>query len=302
MAASEPTVSTVDLRTDVPAGWTLAGLSEPKFDGVNYYRVPQADRSTLTFALDAAQFVELEYQLYSPAQAVTTTLRVGEQLIHRRTFAAGRFEPNERVGTFLPAGTHTVSWEYRCEGQTCTAPVSQYWTQVRTVQPMPVTARQGVGLHTERLVLNAPNTPLSITGTGALQFDGLNFMRRVIDPDIQLSWPEGKLLNASLYVYAPQPFRVTTRVQGQVVDVQQGSKLKGVSPAVSLTRFPEARSLTVKVDCLGTTSAQGCAYVYFPQVSVDTAPPVTYSVLGGAALAVIMGVAVLWRLLAPVRA
>jgi len=302
MAAPEPTVTTVDLRTDVPAGWTLAGLSGPKFDGVNYYRVPQADRSSVTFTLDDAQFVELEYQLYSPAQAVTATLRLGDQVIHQRTFAAGRFEPNERAGTFVPAGTHTVTWEYRCEGQPCAAPVSQYWTQVRTVPPMPPTARQAVGLHTERLVLNAPGTPLSITGTGALQFDGLNFLRRVLDRDVQLSWPEGKLLNASLYVYAPQPFRVTTRVQGQVVDVQQGGKLKGVSPAVSLTRFPDARSLTVTVDCLGTAVTQGCAYVYFPQVSVDTTAPVTVPVLGAAALAVVMGVAALWRLLAPARA
>lgn len=95
---------------------------------------------------------------------------------------------------------------------------------------MPATARQGVGLHTERLVLNAPGTPLTVSGTGPLQFDGVNFLRRVTDRDIQLAWPEGKLLNASLYVYAPQPFRVTTRVQGQVVDVQRGSKLKGCLP------------------------------------------------------------------------
>ncbi|MFC6749941.1 hypothetical protein [Deinococcus aquaticus] len=230
MAAPEPTVTTVDLRTDVPAGWILAGLSEPKFDGVNYYRVPQADRSTLTFTLDAAQFVELEYQLYSPVMAVTATAVLDGQPLGRRTFPAGKFELPERTGAFVNRGVHKLTMTYLCDHKPCTVPVSQYWTQVRMVQPMPATARQGVGLHTERLVLNAPGTPLTVSGTGPLQFDGVNFLRRVTDRDIQLAWPEGKLLNASLYVYAPQPFRVTTRVQGQVVDVQRGSKLKGCLP------------------------------------------------------------------------
>ncbi|MCD0164614.1 hypothetical protein [Deinococcus sp. 12RED42] len=302
MAAPEPTVTTVDLRTDVPAGWTLAGLSGPKFDGVNYYRVPQADRSTLTFTLDAAQFVELEYQLYSPAQAVTAILRLGDQVIHQRTFAAGRFEPNERAGTFVPAGTHTVSWEYQCEGQPCTAPVSQYWTQVRTVALMPAQARQAVGLHTQRLLLDAPDTPLSITGTSTMRFEGSNFLRYINNPQVKLFWPKGKVLNASLYVHASQPFRVTTTIQGKVVDIQQGNALMGVSPPISLVGFPDANSLTMTVECLGVVSTYGCAYLQFPQVTLDTTAPVTVPVLGGAALAVVMGLTALWRLLAPVRA
>lgn len=290
---------TTDFRTTVPAGWTLSGLSAPRSDGVNEYRVPHGDRSTLQFSAPGATFAELEFQLYSPDQAVTATVLLDGREIGQKTFPADTFAANLRVGGFVHGGRHELTTIYRCQAGPCALPVSQYWTQVRITPARPETARQPAGLGVERWLLNAPDSPLTIVGAGPLVFDGVNYARAIPGQGVQLTWPQtdATTLNATMHIYAPQEIRVTTRVGQDVVSVQSGDKLRGVSPAVSLTSYPEARAVSVQVECIsrGVVSS-GCASLYFPQVLVLTAsPPLTAGL--GAGLAAVSLILVLIRLL-----
>ncbi|MFK7602292.1 hypothetical protein ACI3L1_08785 [Deinococcus sp. SM5_A1] len=318
---------------------TLTGLSAPQFDGVNFFRRPTAPSSTVDFMAQGQQFVQLEYQLYSPPSDVTGILKLDGRVLDQTTFPAGQFIPNVVAGAFVSAGVHRFTLDYRCQGQPCAVPISQYWTRLGQMPSGNITARQDAGLGVERWWLNAPDSPLEIMGAGPLFFDGTSFVRRLTDPSFKLSWTSGEVLNASMLVYASQPIRVTTRVGNEMLDVQKGSKVRSVSPAVSLVGKGKTRSLTVQVDCLEGVSAgkggagkagtgtagtgkagtgkagtgkieagtagtgSGCAFLYSPQVAVFTAPPATAAQTGGATLAVLLVITGLWRWLrlAPAR-
>ncbi|WP_415790913.1 hypothetical protein [Deinococcus saxicola] len=260
------------------------------------------------------RFVQLEYQLYSPTENVTGTLELDGRMLDQTTFPAGQFISHVQAGAFVSAGAHRFTLDYRCRDQPCAAPISQYWTRLGQLPSQGVTARQDAGLGVERWWLNAPDSPLEVTGTGPLFFDGTSFVRRLTDQSFTLSWTTGEALNASMWVYAPQPFRVTTRAGGEVLDVQNGNKSQGVSPTVSLMGQEKAQSLTVQVDCLKGVSAgkaktgpaetgSGCAFLYSPQVAVVTALPATAAQTGEAALAALLVITGLWRWLglAPAR-
>ncbi len=303
--AEKPVLLRTNLTTKVPSEVTLTGLSEPGFDGVNYFRTPTAPVSAVTFDSSTAEFAQLEYQLYSPSEEVTGILKLDGHVLDTTTFPAGQFISNVAAGDFVASGPHRFTLEYRCQDQPCAAPLSQYWTRLGQL-PVPTTmARQDAGLGVERWQLYAPDSPLRVTGTGPLFFDGTNFVRRLTDPAFKLSWADGGALNASMWIYAGQPFRVTTRAEGKVLDVQKGNKTRGVSSSVSLAGQNAPRSLTVQVDCLPGTTEQkkagptetgsGCAFLYFPQMAVLTAPPATAAQSGGAAMAVLLIIAGLWH-------
>ncbi|WP_156039111.1 hypothetical protein [Deinococcus marmoris] len=285
---------------------TLTGLSAPQFDGVNFYRRPTAPFSAVDFIAQGEQFVQLEYQLYSPPSDVTGILKLDGRVLDQTTFPAGQFIPNVVAGAFVSAGAHRFTLDYRCQGQPCAAPISQYWTRLGQLPSGNITARQDAGLGVERWWLNAPASPLKITGTGPLFFDGTSFVRRLTDQSFKLSWTSGEVLNASMLVYGSQSFSVTTRVGNEVLAVQNGAKNRSVSPAVSLVGKKKAQSLTVQVDCLKGVSAgkaeagtagigSGCAFLYFPQVAVLTDSPATALQTGGAVLAALLVITGLWR-------
>lgn len=295
-----------DLRTAIPTYVIMGGLSSPHFDGVNFFRVPTAPISTISFKSADKQFVQLEYQLYSPAIEVLGVLRLDGRELDHTTFPAGQFIPKVMAGAFISAGPHSFTLEYRCQDQPCDAPLSQYWTRLDQLPYPDSVDRQDAGLGVERWWLNAPDSPLKITGAGPLYFDGTNFVRRLTDQEFELSWPHAKALNASMWIYAPQSFRVTTRIGGEILSVQNGNKSQGVTSAVSLTGKSTSQSLTVRVDCLesgavvggkagNADGALGCAFLYFPQVAVLTAPPATAVQTGGAAVATLLLIAGLWR-------
>lgn len=304
--AEKPVLQRTDLTTRVPSQVTLTGLSAPGFDGANYFRTPTSPHSAVTFESGTSEFVQLEYQLYSPSTDVTGILKLDGRVLDTTTFPAGQFISNVVAGDFVAAGPHRFTLEYRCEGQPCAAPPSQYWTRLGQLPVPTAVARQDAGLGVERWQLYAPDSPLRVTGTGPLFFDGTNFVRRLTDPAFELSWADGNALNASMWIYAPQPFRVTTRAEGKVLDVQSGNKTQGVSSSVSLAGRKGIQALTVQIDCgPGKTAKQGeagsveagsgCAVLYFPQVAVLTAPPATAAQSGGAALAVLLILTVLWH-------
>lgn len=298
----------------MPPDVTLAGLSAPRFDGENYFRAPTAPRSRVDFTAQSPQFAQLEYQLYTPSGDVTGVLKLDGRVLDRTTFPAGQFIPNVMAGAFVSAGAHRFTLEYLCGERPCTLPrasppgqplpLRQYWTRLEQLPDQGIAARQDAGLGAERWWLNAPGSPLKITGAGPLYFDGVSFVRRLPDGEAELSWTQGKVLSASMLISAPQPFRVTTRA-GREVAVQSGTALRPVSPAVSLSGQPTVQAVTVQVDCLGgaagntaagpVKTGSGCAFLYAPQVAVLTAPPASGAQVAGASGAALLLILGLWR-------
>ncbi|MFC3602516.1 hypothetical protein [Deinococcus soli (ex Cha et al. 2016)] len=296
MAAPESNV-TVDLRTQVPVGWTLTGLSEPRFDGVNYYRAVQDNVSTVKFITDRAWFAEVEYQVYSK-QTVNVKASLDGVPIGQRIFPAGRFVQNEFAGAFVESGNHVLTLHYSCLEGPCRSPISQYWTRIRLNEAGQLSSRRQAGLNVERWLLDAPDSLIQADGVGPLRFDGTNYLRPITDEKVQLFWPKVDAINTTAYIYARQPIEVVTRVNGRIVGVERGDQTKGVSIAVPLKR-QESTGVSYTVRCLGNTGSTGCAYLYFPQVSVATIPPAGLGVhLGAVALT---GLLLLggWHLLRP---
>ncbi|MFC5847251.1 hypothetical protein [Deinococcus petrolearius] len=288
----KPTVTVYDLTRDVPGGVSLSGLSEPKFDGVNYYRQPTDKSSTIGFSTSGTRFVQFEYQLYSPGSAVTGQATLDGASLGTASFPAGRFVQNAIHGTFVDAGKHEVSLASTCT-PTCAQPFSQYWTKLTVIEDVRVRAREDTGLGTERLWLNAPGTELKISGTGPVSFDGVNYRRPIDAPAFTLSWPAGRSpLSVGFTVSSNQPFRVTTKLGDEVLSVKRGDARAQVTPSLSLIGHPDARSVTVQVDCLNGTT--GCAGLYFPNVGLRTPPAISVlPVVSGGLTLVLLGAAAL---------
>jgi hypothetical protein len=189
-------------------------------------------------------------------------------------------------------GRQNVTIDYLCQGAPCRVAVNQYWTRLTLVDPQPMTARENAGFAVERWTLDAPASPLQIVGAGPRLFDGNHYFHRILGPEIQLMWGQKiRPLNISFQLYATEPFRVTTRVNGAIVSVKEGDRATGITPTISLVGFPQARSVSVSVDCL--TTGTGCAVLYFPQVSVISAwaglSPLIWAGLGLSLLVVLAG-------------
>ncbi|GAA5534871.1 hypothetical protein [Deinococcus aluminii] len=263
MTRPEPRL--IDLRTAVPTDWSLTGLSAPQWDGVNFYRTPSAPSSRLTFTTAAPRFVQFRYQLFAPETAVTGRVFLNGHLLDTFTFPAGEFVSREATG-YTRAGDNTLILEYLCGSSVCRdVPIRQYWTQVTLATTSQ--ARTDVGLGVERWTLDAPGSPLNVQGTGRLLFDNENYFRFVQGREFTLGWPEGThVLDTSFQVSADEPFRVTARVDGQIVTQKRGDRTTSVAPTLSLVEHPRATSLQVQVDCL--SSHKNCARLYFTRASV----------------------------------
>jgi len=276
-----------DLRASIPSAWIQTGLSAPKSDGVNLYRTPTASRTVLTFITPDQMYVQYRYQLYSAAQVVTGHVSLNRQPIDTFAFPKGQFQ-NREVSGFSKVGTNTLSVDLDCGRAPCDLQtIQQYWTQVSVVPVRsPVTS---VGLGVERWWLDAPGSLLTVNGTGALRYDNVNFLRYLTGNQLQLSWPEGtRVIDASLQVAADQPFRATFLADKKVIKQIRGDASQTAAPTLSLIGSPQARSLTVKIDCL-TTPTLPCARIYFARASVVppqlAAPPgFTQLALGGGLL------------------
>ena len=285
-----------DLRTALPAGWTQTGLSAPQSDGVNLYRTPTAAQTILTFDAPAETYMQYRYQLYSPAQKVSGRVSLNGQLLDTFAFPVGRFQ-NREVSGFTRVGTNTLTVDLSCGSSACVLPtVQQYWTQVSLV---PVrTPVMAVGLGVERWWLDAPGSLLSVTGTGTLRYDNVNFLRYLTGQQLRLSWPAGtRVIDASLQIAADQPFRATFLADGTVIKQIRGDALSTAAPTLSLVSRPGTTALTVKVDCL-STPALPCARMYFARVSAVppamAAPPgLSQLAVGGAVLLLLLTLLVL---------
>ncbi|MGX9688324.1 hypothetical protein ACTQ9L_14415 [Deinococcus wulumuqiensis] len=291
MTEAKPKVTVYDLTQQVPKDVTLSGLSAPKFDGVNYFRQPLGQSSSLRFKVPGSRFVQLEYQLYSPESAVSGQVQLDGQVIGQATFPAGKFVTNSIGGGFLDEGEHQFSINYSCV-PACQQPPSQYWTKLTVIEDARVKAREDTGLGTERLWLNAPGSELRIQGAGPVTFDGVNYRRPIEASAFTLSWPAHKqALSAGFTLHSNQPFRVTARVGDTVLSRKRGDARTAVQPTLNLLEHPQAQSVTVQVECL--TDGQPCASLYFPSVNVLSPTPVTQNLTLAlpAALLLLLGAA-----------
>ena len=281
-----PLAENYDLRTSVPNGWIQTGLSAPKTDSVNMYRTPTAPESTLTFETLVSMYVQYRYQLYSPDQQMTGTVTLNGKTLDRFIFKAGQFQ-NREVSGFTQTGRNVLQVDVKCGDAACILPaIHQYWTQVELVVPRsPIDM---VGLGVERWWLDAPGSALVSSGTGQLQYDGVNFLRYLTGQQFKVSWPEGtRPIDASLQVAADQPFRATFLVGDAVLVQLQGNAVTTVAPTLSLVKYSQARNLTVKVQCLKTPHTP-CGRIYFTRVSAIppfiAAPPTTLQLALGVML------------------
>lgn len=289
---AKPKVTVYDLTRNVPEGISLSGLSVAKSDGANYYRQSTAPSSTIGFSTTGTRFVQFEYQLYSSGSSVTGRATLDRISLSTVSFPAGRFIQNAVQGTFVDAGKHEVSLTSACV-PACVQPFNQYWTKLTVIEDMRVKAREDTGLGIERLWLNAPGTELQVSGVGPISFDGVNYRRPIDAPAFILSWPGGRSpLNVAFTINSNQPFRVTTKVGNEILSVKRGDAQTQVAPSISLVGHPDARSVTVQVDCLNGTP--GCAGLYFPNVGLRSSPTISAPpvVTGGLTL-VLLGVAAL---------
>ena len=297
----KPEIKIYDLTRTVPSGVELSGLSTPRFDGVNYFRQPTG-ASRIEFSVSRPSFVQLEYQLYSSEAAVTGQTSLDGVPLARSTFPAGKFIANSMLGEFIEAGTHQFEISYSCV-PTCTEPFNQYWTKLHVIDASQQKATEDAGLGVMHWNQYAPASPLQLTGTNSLEFDGVNFWRLIQVGGFHLKWPaETKILNASFLINGNQNFKVVTKLGREVLATERGTAKQGVYTRLGLVGKSTERGLTVEVKCL-ETPRMPCTTLYFPQISVQTPPPLWQASLPGATIgAFTLCVLAWWGLgLSPVR-
>ena len=288
----KPEIKLYDLTREIPSGITLSGLSEPKFDGVNYFRQPIGS-SHVGFRVTQPSFVQLEYQLYSPTSAITGRTSLNGQPLGPTTFPAGKFSSNSLLGQFVEPGHHQFTVAYSCT-PACREPFSQYWTKLRVIDASGQKPVEDVGLGVVRWNQYAPASSLQLQGTGPLGFDGVNFFRVVEKEGFQLDWPsKTKVLNASFLVNGNQNFEVVTRLGQEILTTERGNPKQGTYIQVGLVGKATENGLTVEVKCL-TTPQTPCSTLYFPRIGVQTPPPAWQTSFPGAAFGAIILCALAW--------
>ncbi len=260
-----------DLNTSVPQDWSLSGFSSPQPEGDTHYRLPLATQTALTFPTSEILYVQYRYQVHAPVTEVTGRVFLNGRLLDTYTFPKGRYT-NRELGAFTHAGRNELTIEYQCGSTICKyGTVKQFWTRLTLTSPLRNEAQTDVGLGVEHWWLDAPQSLLTIQGTGPLVSDGTNYYRNVESNSFSLEWPKDiKPIDAFFEINAKEPFRVTTRVDDIVVSIKKGDQQTGVRPSVSLMAFPQASHINVQVDCLLGT--KGCGYLYFTRITVMQKP------------------------------
>lgn len=272
MSPGGPSWQSIDLNRP-PSGWAVTGLSAPESDGVNLFRRPTVPESRIAFTAERPGLLLFRYQLHSRSSEVWAEVRLNGETLGKRTFARGAFGAAEEVGGFSRAGQNTLSVSYHCAQPGCLPSVHQYWTGVRLTEAAAAGAREAASVGTEFWWLDAPRSPLKVSGTSPLRHDGAHTYRRIEAPVFRLGWPdEARVFNASFTVYGSGPFEVRARVGDETLYRARGDARAQVSPTVSLVPFRGARALDVEVRCL--EAPRPCASLYFSRLTV-MAPPTT---------------------------
>ena len=170
MPLANPDQTTTDLSRQVPPGWSVSGLSAPKFDGVNFYR-EAGPVGEIRFSTSGPRYMQFQYQLFSPNSPVQGRLVLDGQLLGNYTFPAGQFV-TVLPGSFIGAGKHILRSEQSCR---FACPINQYFAQVKLAAVLP--GSRSAGLGASRWLLDAPQPDFSVKGLSATQFDGVNYFR-----------------------------------------------------------------------------------------------------------------------------
>lgn len=275
----------VDVMTRLPEGWKFEGLSEPRFDGANYFRAVTDPSSSFAFSSDKTNYLFFRYQLFSHYSDVTAQVRLNGELLGKTSFPKGKYAGVAEVGGFTRKGQNILSIDYRCQGQACGKPIYQYWTSIDLRPPVTLNARENVGLAAERWSPNVPDSPLRIEGALPLLFDGANYFRQVKGESFKLKWMEKtRPLSATFQIEAAEPVKVVARVNGRTVSMVSGDGSSVLSAAVPLSAFKDFREVEVEIKC--SDSGVGCATLYFPALTVlpDQTDSVALQWVGGGVL------------------
>lgn len=268
-------LQTVNLRTTTPAGWTLAGFSAPRSDGVNPYRVVQ--RATqLQFSTAAPRYARLQLQLFSPTQDITATVKLDGQDLGTFHFPAGKFI-SFYPGGLVGAGAHTLSLEQQCAAA---CEIHQYHAEVQLYSVE--VAQQPVGYHAWRWSLNAPGTALGATGLFPVRYDGATFYRSLAGPQpATITLPKGVRPTNLHYITQADhgSYKLHWFADGQSLTVR--NDLPGEwSPAgqnanqnVPLIGRHVPQQLQVRAECQG--GGTGCFPIRLYWVEVTGMPPAT---------------------------
>lgn len=165
-----PEQQTINLRTEVPTGWQISGFSSVKSDGTNPYRIPQR-LSEIKFSTTGARYLQFQYQLFSPDQAVHGHVMLDGQDLGHFDFPAGEFKSFFPT-SLIKAGQHVLRFEQECS-PLCS--IHQYHAEVKLVA-LP-SAQYPAGLQAQSWNLDSFDSSFLASGLSDLQFDGKNYFR-----------------------------------------------------------------------------------------------------------------------------
>ncbi|GGR08755.1 hypothetical protein [Deinococcus ruber] len=258
-----------DLTRDVPPGLTLKGLSAPVFDGINYFRRLDPAGGSLSFTLTRPEYLQLNLQPYSTENVVIDVTLDGRSAAHLQT-AAKQFLTSSLV---IPAssGVHALTLSARC-GQAICKPdaVAIYWLKLdRLTSPDPV---KQVGWHAVEWRGDAIKSPLSVSGTTRVQFDGVNLYRNTTAP-VKILWNNKSALSLNFETFTPKTLAHSVRVMGNGQTLYRKDVGGGIffNHQVDLKKYPDVHEITLEVTC----KQQICqtAHLYFPRLVISTVTP-----------------------------
>lgn len=275
---SAPEQDRVDLRTQAPEGWTLHGLTAPRWDGVNFFREAQPV-SEIRFSTPEPRYVRFQYRLEprSPVDSLNAEVSLDGNVLGRYVFSKKNFEIFYPAG-FVGAGQHSLRLSYTCADSPCQPPASQYYAEMVLV--FLESAKQSSGLHAEQINLNVPQVTPQVNGSSQLLFDGVNFFRTLDGAlPVTLTFPTPLPLTDLRYqsLSLRGDYRLTWQVNGgatRQAAVEQpglGQTLPAkriVDQYLSLVQPLEIKTLRVTARCATGDDACFPIRLYFPRVTV----------------------------------
>ncbi len=129
---------TLDLSRKLPSGWMTDGFTEPRSDGVNWFRALESE-GTLTLQARTPTFVTLRFQTYSSTGAYTLSATMNGRTLLEETAARADYH-NAYVNLRLAPGASAVRFQVRCAGGASCLPVQVYHLSSQTVVARAVTA------------------------------------------------------------------------------------------------------------------------------------------------------------------
>ncbi|ULH15305.1 hypothetical protein MF271_15365 [Deinococcus sp. KNUC1210] len=258
-----------DLTREVPPGLLLKGFSEPVFDGVNYFRRLEPAGGTLSFTLTRPGYLQLNLQPYSN-ETFELAIKLDGKIIADLRPIAKAFSTSTFV---IPAssGTHTFAISAKCGRLSCKSDaISVYWLKLdRLTSPDPV---KQVGWHAVEWRGDGIDSPLSVSGTTDVQFDGINLYRKMTAP-VKILWNNKSALSLNFETFTPKTLAHTVQVKGGGKIIYRKDVGGGIffNHQVDLKKYPTVREITVEVTC----NQQICqkAQLYFPRLVISTVTP-----------------------------